>query len=79
MVQTQITLSDALDRVLTALAARRGAKKEQIILEAVQSFVGQSDDQTDVLAKRRKAFGMWRDRTDLPDFELIRKSMDRGY
>jgi hypothetical protein len=77
MTHTQLTLPDSLDSLLTSLALEKGKKKEDIILEAVEAYVHKPMTSDEALAKRRKARGMWKDRTDLPDFDALRRSMDR--
>lgn len=72
-----LTIPDALDSALSAFAAEKGMKKEDVILEAIEKFVHVPLTQEEILAKRRKAFGIWKDRDDLPDFVALRKSMDR--
>ena len=77
MVQTQIALPENLDHILASLATQQGKKKEDVILDAVKAYVHEEYTPEEVLAMRRQAFGMWKDRTDLPDFDALRRSMDR--
>ena len=82
MVQTQVAIPEQLDMVLASLAVRQGKRKEDVILDAVKAYVREPAtpenlSQETILAMRRQAFGIWKDRTDLPDFEAIRRSMDR--
>ena len=77
MTQTQVTLPDNLDSIVSSLALEKGKKKEDIIVEAVEAYVHHPLDPEEILARRRAAFGMWKDRTDLPDFDALRRSMDR--
>jgi len=77
MIQTQVALPENLDHILASLASNQGKKKEDIIVEAVEAYVHKPRTQEEILALRRSAFGMWKDRTDLPDFDALRKTMDR--
>ena len=77
MIQTQVTLPEKLDQLLVSLALDQGKKKEDIIVEAVEAYVHKPRTDEEIIAARRSAFGMWKDRTDLPDFEALRKTMDR--
>jgi hypothetical protein len=77
MTQTQVTLPDNLDSMLASFALEKGKKKEDIIVEAVEAYIHKTLTPEEILTKRRKAFGMWKDRTDLPDFDALRRSMDR--
>lgn len=74
MIQTQISLPEKLDHLLSTLATNKGKKKEEIIVEAVKAYVHPQESTPkhtpeEILAMRRQAFGMWKDRTDLPDFK----------
>jgi hypothetical protein len=73
MIQTQIRLSENTDQLLAALALGQGKKKEDIIVEAIEALVHKPRTQEEILALRRSARGIWKDRTDLPDFDAIRK------
>jgi hypothetical protein len=77
MIQTQVILPENLDSLLVTLAREKGKKKEDIIVEAVEAYVHKPLDPDEILSRRRAAFGMWKDRTDLPDFDALRRSMDR--
>jgi hypothetical protein len=77
MVQTQIAIPENLDLLLASLASDQGKKKEDIIVEAVEAYVHKPRTPEEILALRRSARGMWKDRTDLPDFDALRKTMDR--
>ncbi len=63
--------------LLSSFALRLGKKREEVIVEAVEAFVHGPCTGEELLAMRRKGFGLWKDRTDLPDFDALRKSMDR--
>jgi hypothetical protein len=75
MVQTQVAIPENIDVILASLASVQGKKKEDIIVEAVEAYVHKPRTQEEILALRRSAFGMWKDRTDLPDFDALRKTM----
>jgi hypothetical protein len=77
MIQTQVALPERLDLLLASLATDQGKKKEDIIVDAVEAYVQKPRTQEEILALRRAGFGMWKDRTDLPDFDALRKTMDR--
>lgn len=77
MVRTQIYLTEEERAGLSALVETTGKKQAQLIREAV-------DRMLDTVSDRRRASvlnsaaGMWRDRSDLPDFNAVRQSWDRG-
>jgi predicted transcriptional regulator len=77
MVRTQIYLTAEEREGLDAVAKTTNKKQSEIIREAVDRFL----DLT--IGNRRKAIlndaaGMWRNRSDLPDFAATRRSWDRG-
>ena len=76
MVRTQIYLTDKEREGLNALAKRRGRKQSELIREAVDGMLEKAgqDYRKAVLAE---AAGLWKDRTDLPDFAAMRKEWDR--
>lgn len=77
MVRTQIYLTEEERDALDAVAKATGKKQSELIREAVDRFIefanGSLRD-----AILNDAAGMWRDRTDLPDFSSTRRSWDRG-
>lgn len=77
MVRTQIYLTEEERDGLGVIAKSTGKKQSELIREAVDRFLGQSK------GPRREAIlneaaGMWKDRSDLPDFRAARRSWDRG-
>ena len=74
MVRTQIYLTERQRDELAAIAKTAGKKQSELIREAVDRLIDQSD------RSRREAVlsevaGIWKDRKDLPDFKATR---DRG-
>lgn len=77
MVRTQIYLTAEERDGLRALGVTTGKKQAELIREAVDRLIEQSSKsrRASVL---KEASGMWRTRKDLPDFDAVRKSWDRG-
>lgn len=76
MVRTQIYLTDRQRTKLAMLSKSSGRKQSELIREAIDSLIdlaGQDRRET-VL---REAAGIWKDRTDLPDFKALRTEWDR--
>jgi len=77
MVRTQIYLSERQRDELAAIAEARGKKQSELIREAVDQLIGQAgSSRRDAVL--REAAGIWRDRTDLPDFKAVRADRDRN-
>jgi chromosome segregation and condensation protein ScpB len=76
MVRTQIYLTPKERQELAALARTTGKKQSELIREAVDRLVEESSKRHREVALARAA-GMWKHRTDLPDFEQIRRELDR--
>lgn len=77
MIRTQIYLTENQRDEIAALAKTLGKKQSEIIREAIDRLIHQTGRGRRE-AVFRKAAGIWRDRTDLPDFNTIRSEWDRG-
>jgi len=77
MVRTQIYLTEEERTGLRALVEATGKKQAELIREAIDRLL-------DTVSDRRRASvlnsaaGMWRNRSDLPDFKATRQSWDRS-
>ena len=76
MRRTQIYLTDEERRALKAIARRLGKTQSELIRNAVDRYIEryQSKQRTELMSQAR---GMWADRDDLPDFDAIRRELDR--
>jgi hypothetical protein len=77
MVRTQIYLTERQRDELAAIAKRAGKKQSELIREAVDRLIDQTG-RSRREAVLREAAGIWKDRTDLPDFKAIRAEWDRS-
>ncbi len=77
MVRTQIYLTERQRAELAAIAKIVGKKQSELIREAIDLLIEQES-----CARReavlRETAGIWKDRTDLPDFEATRAEWDRA-
>ncbi len=77
MVRTQIYLTERQRDELAAIAKTAGKKQSELIREAVDHLIDQSG-RSRREAVLREAAGIWKDRTDLPDFKELRAEWDRS-
>ncbi len=76
MIRTQIYLTDRQRLKLSVIAKNTGKKQSEIIREAIDRLIDQSD-QNQKQAVLKEAAGIWKNRDDLPDFRTIRSKWDR--
>jgi len=77
MVRTQIYLTERQRDELTAIAQAAGKKQSELIREAVDLLIAQAGHSRRE-AVLREAAGIWKHRTDLPDFKATRAEWDRN-
>jgi hypothetical protein len=77
MIRTQIYLTEHQRAELAVIARTLGKKQSELIREAVDRFIDQGSDYRRKMVLK-KAAGIWKDRTDLPDFDKICKEWDRN-
>jgi Arc/MetJ-type ribon-helix-helix transcriptional regulator len=78
MVRTQIYLTDEERRRLIDLAESTGRQQSELIREAVDAYLDRQAATTRDAVLRRTA-GLWQDRSDLPDFDALRREWDRDH
>jgi metal-responsive CopG/Arc/MetJ family transcriptional regulator len=76
MVRTQIYLTERQRDELAAIAKRAGKKQSELIRDAVDLLIDHTRGNRREAVLREVA-GIWKDRTDLPDFETMRTEWDR--
>jgi predicted DNA-binding protein len=76
MVRTQIYLTEHQRDELAAISKAVGKKQSELVREAVDCLINQSSYSRRE-AVLREAAGIWKDRTDLPDFNATRAEWDR--
>ena len=76
MIRTQIYLTDRQRAELAAISKTLGKKQSELIREAVDRLIDQASHSHREIVLLEAA-GIWKDRTDLPDFKAIRTEWDR--
>ena len=76
MIRTQIYLTDHQRNELANIAKTSRKKQSELIREAIDRLIDQTGKNHRELVLREAA-GIWKDRTDLPDFMSIRAEWDR--
>jgi hypothetical protein len=77
MVRTQIYLTESQREELAAIARAEGKKQSELIREAIDRLIDQAGANRRQVILRETA-GIWKDRTDLPDFRAVRTEWDRN-
>ena len=76
MIRTQIYLTERQHAELAAISKVVGKKQSELIREAVDRLIEQAGHRRREVILREAA-GLWKDRTDLPDFAATRTGWDR--
>lgn len=76
MIRTQIYLTDNQRSKLTVIARDTGKKQSEIIREAIDRLLDQTNQDSKKNAVKAAA-GIWKNRDDLPDFRAMRSEWDR--
>ena len=76
MIRTQIYLTEQQRNELATIGKSFGKKQSELIREAIDRLIEQTGKNHRELVLREAA-GIWKDRTDLPDFKSIRAEWDR--
>ena len=77
MIRTQIYLTERQREKLAAIAKTAGKRQSELIRDAVDHLIDQ-ESQSWRETVLREAAGIWKDRTDLPDFKATRAEWDRN-
>jgi DNA-binding IclR family transcriptional regulator len=75
MVRTQIYLTEGEMAALNSISKETGKTESELIRTAIGRLIGDLEPR-DRLSLLREARGIWRDRTDLPDLQELRRELD---
>ena len=76
MIRTQVYLTEEQREELEEIAKFEGKRQSELIREAIDRYIDECKrSRREIILE--KAAGMWKDRTDLPDFEKMRRESDR--
>ncbi len=76
MIRTQIYLTERQRAELRAISKARRKSQSELIREAINLLIERASHSRREFVLREAA-GIWKDRTDLPDFKKIRREWDR--
>jgi hypothetical protein len=76
MIRTQIYLTESQQEKLAAIGKTAAKKQSELIPGAVDYLIDQ-ESQSRRETVLHEAAGIWKDRTDLPDFKTTRAEWDR--
>ena len=76
MFRTQIYLTERQRKELADIARITGKKQSELIREAVDRLIENESRRRRKVVLRQVA-GIWKDRTDLPNFETLRSEWER--
>jgi hypothetical protein len=76
MLRTQIYLTEEEKAALRLMAQQTGKKQSELIRRAIDDFIDRFQPR-ERLALMEQARGMWQERDDLPDFQALRRELDR--
>jgi hypothetical protein len=76
MTTAEVNLTDLEHSTLRTIARQTGKSEAELLHEAVQQYLAQFQH-ADRRSLLQQARGMWRDRTDLPSTEELRREFDR--
>ncbi|MFZ5453914.1 MAG: ribbon-helix-helix domain-containing protein [Thermodesulfobacteriota bacterium] len=76
MVRIGIYLTEKQQAALRDLARQTGQTQSKLIRRAIDDFIDRHKA-LDRRAMLEQAWGIWKDRDDLPDFRALRKEFDR--
>ncbi len=78
MIRSQIYLTENEKSSLKFISEETGRTQSDLIREAIDSLI-ETMGKKNVRTTRKKAFGLWKERSDYPNIEELRKEFDRSF
>ncbi|MCC6272298.1 MAG: ribbon-helix-helix domain-containing protein [Deltaproteobacteria bacterium] len=75
MRRTQLYIDEALFRSLTLLSRKKKITVSELVRRAIESAYGRRSQYSDRLKLMESAFGIWKNRKDLPSTEKYLRSL----
>ncbi len=78
MIRSQIYLTENERASLKNISSETGRSQSDLIREAVDTFIKKISKKNNS-EKRQEAFGIWKEKTDIPDLRELRNEFDRTF
>ncbi len=78
MIRSQIYLTENERNSLKNISSETGRSQSDLIREAVDTFI-KKISKTNNNEKRQEAFGIWKEKIDIPDLRELRNEFDRTF
>ena len=78
MIRSQIYLTENERNSLKNISNETGRSQSDLIREAVDAFI-MKISKKNKNGQRQEAFGIWKEKTDIPDLKELRNEFDRTF
>jgi len=78
MIRSQIYLTENERNSLKNISNETGRSQSDLIREAVDAFI-MKISKKNKNKQRQEAFGIWKEKTDIPDLKELRNEFDRTF
>jgi len=78
MIRSQVYLTENEKNSLKFISEETGRTQSDLIREAIDSLI-ETMGKKNIHTTRKTAFGLWKDKSDYPNIEELRKEFDRSF